>query len=44
MRGSNVIHFMSDGGWIAMATFVAIVLVLCWPRISTWIENRWFRR
>jgi hypothetical protein len=43
VQGWNVVHLMENGGWIAMAAFVAIALVFYWPRISAWIENRWFR-
>lgn len=44
MRGLNVVHLMENGGWIAIAAFVAVVLVFYWSRVASWIENRWFNR
>jgi hypothetical protein len=36
---------ISNGGWLAIALVVAVVLLLAyWPRIAAWAERRWFRR
>lgn len=33
---------LEKGGWIAVLAAAAIV-VICWPRITTWLERRWSR-
>jgi len=35
---------ISKGGWLAIALVIAIILLMVyWPRISEWVERRWFR-
>jgi hypothetical protein len=36
---------ISNGGLLAIALVVAIVLLLVyWPRVTAWVERRWFGR
>lgn len=43
--GHFVFEQLLKGGWIAVIAAVAMVaLVLGWPRITAWIERRWYSR
>jgi hypothetical protein len=36
---------IEEGGWLVVLLVIALLLLLVyWPRIATWIEQRWFSR
>jgi len=36
---------ISNGGWLAVVLVIAIVaLMIYWPRVAAWVEQRWLRR
>jgi hypothetical protein len=43
--GHYAFRQLERGGWIVVLAVVAmVILVICWPRITAWIERRWSSR
>jgi hypothetical protein len=44
LGGHYLFHRAAEGGWAGILLALALIaLIIWWPRIAAWIEQRWFR-